>query len=294
MSLASRTRCQWSTAIRACGRAARTPEAYGADGSMTTTAIPARNAALCSPSQVRTQAPDRPGAKPNSIPGPVVSASTNEVIHGSVRRHPVCSRSHRTLRARVSSMPNTRVGGGGGSHRTAAAINAACAVCHATAYSLATSATARFDPAIAVANAWRSRLVSRDRSPISTLAWVNERRGHCSCRHSSRRLRHHSATCWPDAGRSLIRTSGRSLTRQLSCPQSGHAASTAIVSITTWTISSVTRTTSTTRKDSRPNSKDVGSSMLVASLLSVVEDSQHAEATSLIYATTPRSSAENH
>ena len=35
------------------------------------------------------------------------------------------------------------------------------------------------------------------------------------------------------------------------------------------------------------------SSMLVASLLSVVEDSQHAEATSLIHASTPRASTEN-
>jgi hypothetical protein len=46
MSLASRTRCQWSTAMRACGSAARTPEAYGADGSITTSSIPALLAGL--------------------------------------------------------------------------------------------------------------------------------------------------------------------------------------------------------------------------------------------------------
>src|SRR5690606_29946830 len=45
--------------------------------------------------------------------------------------------------------------------------------------------------------------------------------------------------------------------------------------------------------DSRPNNNDVGSFMLVASLLSVVRDSQHGEATSLTHAPTPRSSAKD-
>ena len=51
---------------------------------MATSSIPARNSAVCSPSQVRTQPPERPGASPSSSPGPLVSALTNEVIHGSL------------------------------------------------------------------------------------------------------------------------------------------------------------------------------------------------------------------
>ena len=39
MWLARATRCHLSTAICACGRAARIPEAYGADGSITTSWI---------------------------------------------------------------------------------------------------------------------------------------------------------------------------------------------------------------------------------------------------------------
>src|SRR6478752_6774979 len=47
--------------------------------------------------------------------------------------------------------PNTRVGVGAGNQRAAAAIRAWCAVGHDTPYSAATSATARFEDAIAVA-----------------------------------------------------------------------------------------------------------------------------------------------
>jgi hypothetical protein len=87
----------------AIGSAARTPEAYGADGSITTSSISARNSTVCAASQLRTHAPDRPGASPSSTPGvPVsarVSASTNEVNQGSERRHPVGSSNQRTRRA---------------------------------------------------------------------------------------------------------------------------------------------------------------------------------------------------
>ena len=44
------TRCHLSTAISAFGSAARIPEAYGADGSITTISIAARNAGVCSAS----------------------------------------------------------------------------------------------------------------------------------------------------------------------------------------------------------------------------------------------------
>jgi hypothetical protein len=46
--LASATRCHLSTAINAFGRAARIPDAYGADGSMTTISIAFLNALVCS------------------------------------------------------------------------------------------------------------------------------------------------------------------------------------------------------------------------------------------------------
>jgi hypothetical protein len=120
---------------------------------------------------------------------------TNEVSHGSLRRQPVDSFSQRIRRARVSSMPNTCTGAGVGSQRAAAAINARCAVCQDTRYSAATSATARFDPAIARARRSRNRLVNRDRGGICVLVWVNEPRGQAAVTQTIRRLRHHSCTC---------------------------------------------------------------------------------------------------
>jgi hypothetical protein len=143
-SLPNLTRCHLSTAICACGSARRIPDAYGADGSITTVSTMPRKCSVCRPSQVRTHAPDRPGASPSSTPAPAVSASTNEVSHGSDRRHPCGSSSHRTRRARVSSTPSTRVGVGSGSHLAAARTSAVCAVCHDTPYSRHTSATDRF------------------------------------------------------------------------------------------------------------------------------------------------------
>jgi hypothetical protein len=97
----------------------------------------------------------------------------------------------------------------------------------------ATSATARFDPAIAAANSLRNRAVSRDRDGIALVVSVNDRRQHCIAGQTKRRLRHHSTTCCPDAGRSLTCTSGRSFTRDECAPHSGHAQLDSTVSITT-------------------------------------------------------------
>src|SRR5690606_2689259 len=166
---------------------------------------------------------------------------------------------------RVSSIPSTAVGAGSGSHRAAAAINARCAVCQAMRYSPATSATARFDAAIAEATLDRSRFVSRDRGGICSIASVNEPLPHCGFAQTRRRLRHHRSTRLPPAGRSLIRTSGRCLTRLLTCPQPGQAPCWSMVSTTTRTRSSSTRSTSMTRNPSRPNRTEVASCMLVAS-----------------------------
>ncbi len=62
------------------------------------------------------------------------------------------------------------------------------------------------------------------------------------------------------SGRSRIRTGTRSLTRALGCPQSGQNPCGSRVSMTTRTTWSATRITSATRKLSRPNNNDVGSS----------------------------------
>ena len=139
------------------------PDAYGADGSITTISIASRNASVCSASQSRTQPPVRPGANPSSDPGPSREQSTKEVSHGSDRFQVIPSRIQRTDRNRVSSIPSLLVGSGSGSHRAAAATSALCAVGHDTPYSAATSETARLLPAIAVASCSRSRSVTRAR-----------------------------------------------------------------------------------------------------------------------------------
>jgi len=291
ISLARRTRWKWSTAICACGSAARIPDAYGADGSITTVLTPDRNSGVCSASQLFTQPPERPGASPSSSPRRAGSASTNDVSQGSERLHPVVSRSQRTLRARVSSMPSTAVGVGSGSHLVAATTRARWAVCQATPCSAATSDTARFDPAIALAKCSRSLAVSRDRGGIAAVHSKNERRGHEAGRQTSRR--HHSSTRWPDAGRSFTRRRGRSFTLAETVPHSGQAASRTTVSTTTRTASAPTRSTSTTVNSPSPNNKVVRSSMLVASSTGCLKNNQHGEATSLTYIATPPSSAES-
>jgi hypothetical protein len=149
MALARVTRCHLSTAICTPGSAARIPDAYGADGSMTTSSIAFRNASVCSASQSRTQAPVRPGANPSSDPGPSAEQSTKLVSHGSERFQVMPSSTQRTDRNLVSSIPNLLVGSGSGSQRAAAATSALCAVGHDTPYSRATSDTARLLPAIA-------------------------------------------------------------------------------------------------------------------------------------------------
>lgn len=145
---------------------------------MTTSSMPSRNSWDCSPNQSDTQAPDLPGASPSSRPGTVVSASTKEVIHGLDRFHPASSSTHRTDLARVSSMPSTRVGSGSGNQAVAAATSALCAVCQDTSCSAATSDTARLERAMAVANAARSRAVTRERAGICSDCRVNVAREH--------------------------------------------------------------------------------------------------------------------
>jgi hypothetical protein len=115
MVLARATRCHLSTAIFTPGRAARIPDAYGADGSITTISIRRRKASDCSSSHSRTQAPVRPGASPSNVPGRPGVQSTKLVSHGSDRFQVMPSRIQRTDRNRVSSIPSTEVGSGSGS-----------------------------------------------------------------------------------------------------------------------------------------------------------------------------------
>jgi len=128
MVFATATWCHWSTAIFTPGRAARIPDSYGADGSITTISIRRRNASDWTPRQSRTHPPLRTGVRPSSGPGWPGVQSTKLVIHGSEGRQLVPSRIHRTDWNRVSSMPSTAVGAGSGSRRAAAAISALCAV----------------------------------------------------------------------------------------------------------------------------------------------------------------------
>src|SRR5215213_1870776 len=279
--LARATRCHLSTAINASGRAARMPEAYGADGSMTTISTLRRNASVCSPSQSRTHAPVRPGAKPSSDPGPSREQSTNEVSHGSDRFQVISSRTQRTDRNRVSSIPNRVVGTGSGSHLAAAATSALCAVRHDTPYSAATSETARLLDAIARATCSRSRSVTRARGRIALDSWVNDLRRHNASRQTSRRFRHHNCTRCPHARRSWIRTSDRSFTRRLNTPQPGHGPSRDSISMMILTCPESARSTLTTSNSSWiPNSTDVAFGILAASLLDVVGDQQHVGAAS--------------
>jgi hypothetical protein len=257
------------------------PEAYGADGSITTIWTASRNAAACSASHSRTQPPVRPGASPSSDPGPSREQSTNEVSHGSERCQVTPSNNHRTDRNRVSSIPSRVVGVGSGSHLAAAATRALCAVGQDTPYSAATSDTARFPTAIASATLVRSLSVTRALGRITTLSCVNDRRGHNTSTQARRRLRHHSCVCCPDAGRSLIRRSGRSFTREVKTPHAGHGASAERISTMTLTWSGSSRSTLTTSNSSSiPSRTAVPFDMLVASLLDVVRDQQHVGATS--------------
>src|SRR5207344_1686230 len=216
--LASATKCHLSTAILASGSAARIPEAYGADGSITTILVFFRKASDCSPSHSRTHAPVRPGANPSSDPGPSREQSTKLVSHGSDRLQVIPSKIQRTEANRVSSIPSLLVGCGCGSHFVAATTNALCAVGQDTPYSTATSATARLLDAIAIATRCRSRSVTRARGSTAVDVRVKVLRGHSASPQTRRRFRHHSSTVCPESGKSFNRIHGRSFTVPLTTP----------------------------------------------------------------------------
>jgi hypothetical protein len=229
----------------------------------------------------------RPGANPSSDPEPSAEQSTKLVSHGSDRFQVMPSKSQRTDPNRVSSMPSRLVGCGSGSHLAAATTSALCAVGHDTPYSEATSETARFPKAIALATRSRNRSVTRARDLTATETWVNVFRRHSPSQQIRRRFRHHNSMLCPQIGRSFNRINGRSFTVAETTPHSGHGPARASCSMITFTVVVSTRCTSKTlNSSSRPNNIDVASDILVAPLLDVVEDQQHDGATSPSPATT--------
>jgi hypothetical protein len=83
---ASATRCHLSMAIFTPGRAARIPDAYGADGSITTIWIRCRNTSDCSPSQSLTE-PPVPGCEPEQCAW-VAGCAVHEAGHPRVGASP--------------------------------------------------------------------------------------------------------------------------------------------------------------------------------------------------------------
>ena len=277
------TRCHLSTAISAFGSAARIPEAYGADGSITTISIAARNAGVCSASHL-TQLPVRPGANPSSDPGPSAEQSTKLVSHGSDRFQVMPSRIQRTDRKRVSSMPSRVVGSGSGSHRAAAATKAAP--------SARTRGTRRRpqrpldspkrsleQPAPAAAQLTRGRHRSRDLS--ERLLWAQPFTADQAA------LPPQQLNGLPRDRQILQPHPWPILHRAAEHPALGQGPSRAACSMITFTVAVSTRwNLEDANSCSRPNNTDVASDILVASLLDVVGDQQHVGATSPSVATT--------
>lgn len=156
---------------------------------MPTTAAPARSA---------HSHPSDPVPTPAAHPDRVVSASTNEVSHGSDRRN-----------SRFQQPPDPPYPGlidaqhlgrrwyrqpprGGGDQHCVRRVPG-----HPE--HRPDLGTARFDPAIASASSVRSHAVSRERDGTAAVVSVNDNRGQAASAHTSRRVRHHNSTCCPKA-----------------------------------------------------------------------------------------------
>jgi len=154
--------------------------------------------------------------------------------------------------------------------------------------SRATSSTARLDPATAQARCSRRRAVSRARGGIAAAVRVNDPRRHAPCRLRRRRMRHHSCTRRPEAGRSPDPYQRPVLHPH---PQRGHQPVVRLVSITTRSPRRRRARYLRPVKESRPNSNHVVLFMPpVASPAGLPQNSQHAQATSL---STPRHPAQS-
>ena len=264
-----------------------------------------------SPSQSFTQPPVRPGARPRSGPGRSEVQSTKLVSHGSDRFHVTPSRSQRTDRNRVSSMPARR------SVPVRAAIG-----------SPADQRLVRGRPgnAVLAGHLGDGPVAGRDRGgdlvpePFSDPAPRTDRVGRLGERPPrTKNLGAHQAAFPPPQLDRLARrrqvpdpSQRPVLDRRRDHPQAGHGPSRAVCSTTTLTAAAAVRRTLRTRNSaSRPNnvvagsdnisvgsdnisdntwgSTDVASVMLVASLLDFVRDQQHVGATSPPAATTRQS-----
>lgn len=186
---------------RTLGNAVRTPDAYGADGSITPISSAARTAPGCSADQSFDAAAGTARATPSRPPARPATGAVDGVGQPRVRPPPVDAvedppdRSEPSL---IDPQHSGRVGSASDSHLAAGATRALCAVGHDhdTPYSKAMSATDPLLEAIADAVLSRSRSVSR-----------------------------------PEAGRSLTRLNGRSFSwcrspdGRRQHPHSGHAPS---------------------------------------------------------------------
>ena len=223
-----------------------------------------------------TFAADFPAAgAPTAPAGPPTSAAAVAAGAG-----PCCStvcsgagsRCHRTLRARVSSMPIIDVGAACPTTSTAAATRIRCTVPHAMSCSAATSLIARFVVHTAPATFTRNRPVNLDRAGSWEQDWVNERRGHNRSAHTNRRLRTHTRNGTSPCGRSFTRRVGRSLITPDSTPHRGHPPSLSTLSASTTRPPSGAAVTSSTRNPGSANSNDVASDMTRGLFISVLSE----------------------
>ena len=164
---------------------------------MTTTSIASRNAELCSLIQSFTHAPDRPGANPSIRPGLVVSASTNEVSHGSLAV-PACLGQDPTAQTSLGLIDPEHLGGlgfpqppcGGGDQ---------CSVRRRPRHPMSTGDL--LDRPVPGGDLGRQRGPQPAGQPrprgIASDCCVNERVAQRSSGQVRRRLRHHSSTTCP-------------------------------------------------------------------------------------------------
>jgi hypothetical protein len=225
----------------------RTPEAYGADGSMTATSTASRKAGVCSASQVDTQAPVRPGSG---------AATRRAAGVGVDERGQPTGRCGATRPARASSGPTGR-----GSRRCRPPRPVPVVAASRRRRRPAPGAPSARTPVPAgdlvdgpvrsghgtgevlpqpcgQPRPRRDRGVGPGERPLRARV-LQAAGGACATT---------AAPAAPRRGRSRIRTSGRSFTRLDSTPQRGHQPIVRLVSITTRSPPSSTRSTSATRE----------------------------------------------
>ena len=178
MVCASATRCHLSTAIFASGSAARIPDAYGADGSITTISIAVRNSSdlLAQPllHAASGAARSQPQQRSRPVAGAVDEAGQPRIgpLPGDAVQDPADRSGTGSHRSPARSSAPVR------QPRAAAAISALCAVGHDTPYSAATSETARLRRRDRGRHLVPQPFGDPARGRTAVEVWVNDRRGH--------------------------------------------------------------------------------------------------------------------